>query len=168
MALTAAQRRARDKAEKILLEQQRGSSLFANNQSFPGDFGDGGAVGENITPAPRTELSDLEKESADATAAIESAMAAGDAAAKAGDEDARRELDKLESTAGAKTDSWVFWTTLYMTPVIWAFFVFGQILSFHFFWMITASICFTLSLTNAQGFYYCQRDHKAKLTEYIQ
>ena len=85
MALTAAQRRARDKAEKILLEQQRGSSLFANNQSFPGDFGDGGAVGENITPAPRAELSDLEKESADATAAIESAMAAGDAAAKAGD-----------------------------------------------------------------------------------
>lgn len=72
-----------------------------------------------------------------------------EAAAKAGDEDAKRQLEKQTSTPGAKTDSWVFWTTLYTTPIIWALFVFGQIISFHLFWIITASICLTLSLTNA-------------------
>ena len=63
--------------------------------------------------------------------------------------DAKKELEKLESNTGAKMDSWVFWTALYATPIIWMVFVFGQIISFHFFWCITASICLTLSLTNA-------------------
>jgi hypothetical protein len=70
----------RESYETYLSYQTSGSS-----QVFPGDFGDGGAVGERITPAPKVKLSDLEKESADATTAIESAMATGDAAAAAGD-----------------------------------------------------------------------------------
>ena len=70
----------RESYETYLSYQNSGSS-----QVFPGDFGDGGAVGEGVTPTPRVKLSDLEKESAAATTAIDSAMAAGDAAAAAGD-----------------------------------------------------------------------------------
>lgn len=89
------------------------------------------------------------------------------AAAQSGDVDAKQKLEKLENTPGAKTDSRIFWSALYLAPIVWAFFIFGQLMSFKFFWLITAVICFTLSFTNAQGFYYCQKDHKAKLTEYI-
>ena len=65
------------------------------------------------------------------------------------------------------TDSRVFWTALYATPVIWGFFLFMQLISFRFFWFNTALICFMLSFMNAQGYYYCSRDHKAKLENYI-
>ena len=34
--------------------------------------------------------------------------------------------------------------------------------------MNTAGVCFALSFTNAQGYYYCQRSHNLKLSEYIQ
>ena len=90
------------------------------------------------------------------------------AAAAAGDPDAKEQLQKLENQPGVRTDAWIFWTALYVTPVIWFFLIFGQLLSFRFFWFITASICLSLSFANAQGYYYCQQDHKAKLSEYIQ
>jgi len=76
MALTPAQQRARDESQKNLIEQERIANLIGadvpidaqgnfiapasatsstvtnSTQVFPGDFGDGGAVGEGITPAP--------------------------------------------------------------------------------------------------------------------
>lgn len=71
------------------------------------------------------------------------------AAAQAGDEDAKNELLKLENTPGAKTDQRIFWSALYLTPLVWLGLILTQIISFHFFWMITSGICFTLSFTNA-------------------
>ena len=69
-----------------------------------------------------------------------------------GDNDAaerlRKEEESNESKVG-KTDSRVFWTALYVTPVIWAFLCIMQLLSFRIFWLNTAGVCFALSLTNA-------------------
>ena len=66
------------------------------------------------------------------------------------------------------TDSYVFWTALYLTPLVWGFFFIVELFSFKFFWMVAISICFSLSFTNAQGYYYCRLDHKERLSEYIQ
>lgn len=65
------------------------------------------------------------------------------------------------------TDSFVFWTALYMTPVIWGFFALMDLLSFKFFWMNVCIICIVLSSANVVGFYKCQKDHYAKLNTYI-
>lgn len=79
------------------------------------------------------------------------------------------ELDEMgeehwiyESDDGSKpvgrTDSFVFWSALYAYPIAW--FVFGllDLISFKVFWVNLCIICFTLSFTNAQGYYYCQKD----------
>jgi hypothetical protein len=71
------------------------------------------------------------------------------AAAKAGDIDAKAELDKINAAPGARTDSFIFWCVTYTTPAVWLLEVVMQLISFKFFWLITASICFTLSFTNA-------------------
>ena len=99
----------------------------------------------------------------------ESQKVALEAAEKTGDFDEIERLKKrgLEKARVGATDSYVFWTALYLTPAAWAFFLLMEIFSFKFFWMITAGICFSLSFTNAQGYYYCQREHKEKLAEYI-
>lgn len=71
------------------------------------------------------------------------------AAAKAGDIDAKAELDKIKSDPGARTDSFIFWSMTYITPALWLLMLVMQIMTFKFFWVITAGICFTLSFTNA-------------------
>ena len=55
-----------------------------------------------------------------------------------------------------KTDSFIFWTTLYAYPLVWATFGVLDLFSFKFLWIILCIICFTLSFTNASGYYYCQ------------
>lgn len=89
------------------------------------------------------------------------------ARALAGDVEAQERLNASDAERVGKSDSRVFWTGTYSTPVIWFVLLLIQVTKFNFFWMVTAGICFSLSLTNAQGFYYCQQSHTQKLTEYI-
>ena len=72
-----------------------------------------------------------------------------------GDENWRYESDDGSKPIG-RTDSFVFWSALYGYPVAWLLFGFIQFVSFRLFWLILCSLCFSLSFTNAQGFYYCQ------------
>ena len=57
-----------------------------------------------------------------------------------------------------RTDSFVFWTALYTYPLPWLLFGIYDLLSFKVFWLNLCIICFSLSFTNAQGYYYCQQD----------
>jgi hypothetical protein len=66
-----------------------------------------------------------------------------------------------------KTDSFVFWTALYAYPMTWGFFMLMDIFGFKILWTNLCIICFTLSFTNAQGYYYCQKDQRTKLQEFI-
>jgi len=54
-----------------------------------------------------------------------------------------------------RTDSFVFWSALYAYPLIWLLFGMLDFIKFSFFWLILCSIAFTLSFTNAMGYYYC-------------
>ena len=66
------------------------------------------------------------------------------------------------------TDSFVFWTGLYVTPLIWGLFAFMDFIGFKFFWMYVCILCLILSATNTMAYYQCQKDHKSKLQNYIQ
>lgn len=66
-----------------------------------------------------------------------------------------------------KTDSFVFWTTLYLTPVIWIFFALMDLLSLKIFWINVCIICCVLSAANLVGYYNCQKDHEKKLKNFI-
>mmetsp|Transcript_12872 Transcript_12872/g.21777 ORF Transcript_12872/g.21777 Transcript_12872/m.21777 type:complete len:165 (+) Transcript_12872:253-747(+) len=81
---------------------------------------------------------------------------------EAGEEHWVYESDDGSKPVG-KTDSFVFWTTLYAYPMVWAVFGLLDLMGLKFFWLILCSICFTLSFINAQGYYCCQKDQKQKL-----
>ena len=100
----------------------------------------------------------------------ESRKVALQAALQVGDVDEVERLKKqgLKRAEVGATDSYIFWTALYLTPMAWAFFFIVELFSFKFFWMVATGVCFSLSFMNAQGFYYCRRDHKEKLSDYIQ
>jgi hypothetical protein len=57
------------------------------------------------------------------------------------------------------TDSFVFWTALYITPVVWAFFSLINLLYFSFLWLSVTSVCLVLSGTNMVGYYKCNREY---------
>lgn len=86
-------------------------------------------------------------------------------------DDEGEEIFHYESDNGTKrvgkTDSFVFWTALYCYPFAWLFFGFIDFLSFKFLWIILCGICFSLSFMNASGYYYCQKDQKAKLQSFV-
>lgn len=65
------------------------------------------------------------------------------------------------------TDSWVFWSALYLTPIIWGLFAIMDFLSLKFFWMNVCIICATLSSINVSGYYNCKRDHQNKISSYV-
>lgn len=66
--------------------------------------------------------------------------------------------EEVAKTLG-KTDSFVFWSALYLTPLVWGFFGFMDLLSLKFFWVNVCFICFLLSSANVVGYYKCQKDH---------
>lgn len=61
--------------------------------------------------------------------------------------------DKSENVGA--TDSFVFWTALYVTPVIWSLFAIMDLLSFKFFWLNVCAINIVLSSSNVMGYYRC-------------
>ena len=78
------------------------------------------------------------------------------------------ESDEESNKKQAPTDSFVFWTALYATPCVWAFFAFMDLMSFKFFWMYVCILCFVLSFINLMGYQQCHRDHQDKLRSFIQ
>ena len=77
------------------------------------------------------------------------------------------ENDEDQTRPVGSTDSWVFWSALYATPVVWGFFAFMDFLSLKIFWMNVCIICCTLSSINVSGYYNCKQDLKGKINNYI-
>jgi hypothetical protein len=63
-------------------------------------------------------------------------------------------------------DSFVFWTALYSTPVIW--FVFGLgTLTGSFQYLIIVVVALSMSGANVIGYWKCQKDAGRKITQFI-
>ena len=65
-----------------------------------------------------------------------------------------------ETKVVGKTDSFVFWSTTYGTPLVWVVFGILDLISLKFFWMTACVISFMLSSINANGYQKCKKDHK--------
>ena len=76
-----------------------------------------------------------------------------------GNEEWRYESDEDETRPIGRTDSIVFWSVLYLTPVVWSFFALMDFLSLKFFWMNVCIICAVLASINVSGYYNCKKDH---------
>ena len=76
---------------------------------------------------------------------------------EAGEENWIYESDDGSKPVG-RTDSFVFWAALYAYPMVWFIFGLIDLISFKIFWVNLCVLCFTLSFTNASGYYYCQKD----------
>ena len=64
-----------------------------------------------------------------------------------------------------KFDNTVFWTVLYLTPVIWfGLFLIG-LLKFELGWLMTVMMAIALSFANVYGYYKCSSDQKAKFQQ---
>jgi len=61
-----------------------------------------------------------------------------------------------------KFDSNIFWTVLYVTPVLWAGLMVIGILKFELGWLIIVFMALGLNCANVYGYYKCSTDQKAK------
>ncbi|PVG04508.1 DUF846-domain-containing protein [Serendipita vermifera] len=59
-------------------------------------------------------------------------------------------------------DSRMFWTALYVFPVLWVLIFILSILKLNFFFIPTVTLALVFNFTNAIGFTYADRDAKAK------
>ena len=65
-------------------------------------------------------------------------------------------------------DSSIFWTVLYVTPVIWSCLLVIGILKFNLGWLIIVVMALGLSGANVYGYYKCSSDQKAQFEQMVQ
>lgn len=71
-------------------------------------------------------------------------------------------FESASSNQPNAVDSSIFWTVLYVTPVIWSFLLFTALVRLHFGWMITVILALTMTGSNVYGYWKCSSDQKAK------
>lgn len=65
-------------------------------------------------------------------------------------------------------DKNVFWTVLYVTPAVWAFFLVMAVISFHFQWLLVDGLACALASANVYGYYKCSSDQKGRFERMMQ
>jgi len=55
-------------------------------------------------------------------------------------------------------DAFIFWTTLYATPVVWIVFALGALVSLNIQSLLIIAVALTLSGANVVGYWKCQKD----------
>lgn len=66
--------------------------------------------------------------------------------------------DRLDGEVN-KNDAWVFWSTTFATPAVWALFLLVNILSFSLFWAVVSTACLGLTGLNLLGYMKCYREY---------
>ena len=77
-------------------------------------------------------------------------------------------FESAEDKVVNKFDRSVFWTVLYVTPLLWAaLFVIG-LLSFKFHWLLIVIMALALNLANVYGYYKCSKEQAAQFQQMMQ
>lgn len=63
-------------------------------------------------------------------------------------------------------DSFIFWSALYITPIIWFIFGLGT-LTGSFQYLLIVFVALTMSGANVVGYWKCQKDAGRKITQFI-
>ena len=64
-------------------------------------------------------------------------------------------------------DSLVFWTGIYLTPIIWCIFGVGAFIGLKFNWLLIVILAISLSGANLVGYWKCQSDASARIQSFI-
>jgi hypothetical protein len=75
---------------------------------------------------------------------------------------------KGQEGSSNKVDSTIFWTVLYVTPVVWGSLFLLGVLKLQVGWLLVVSMALSLSLANVYGYYKCSSDQKAKFQQMTQ
>ena len=62
-----------------------------------------------------------------------------------------------------KTDKYIFWGGLFGFPAVWALFWFANLLAFDALWFMCCAIVIVLLVTNARGFWRCNKSIRAEI-----
>ncbi|KAI8586297.1 Golgi apparatus membrane protein TVP23 A [Geranomyces variabilis] len=65
------------------------------------------------------------------------------------------------------TDSRVFWFALYVTPALWALFLFISILKLSIGWALVTVVALFMSSANVYGYTKCEKDAKSRVASYL-
>ena len=77
-------------------------------------------------------------------------------------------FESAENKVINKFDRSVFWTVLYVTPLLWAvLFVWGA-MSLKFNWLLICVIALALSMANVYGYYKCSTEQAAQFQQMMQ
>ena len=74
-------------------------------------------------------------------------------------------FESAENYNTNKFDSTLFWSVLYLTPIIWIFLFVVGLLKFNLNWLIVVSMAIGLSGANVYGYWQCSKDQKAKFQQ---
>eukprot|EP01069_Polyplicarium_translucidae_P002371 Polyplicarium_translucidae@DN2011_c0_g1_i1.p1 len=66
------------------------------------------------------------------------------------------------------TDKTVFWTGVYVWPIVWVVLFIVYLLRFEIQWMLLVTVAMSLSLANLVGYWKCSKDSKRKMQEWAQ
>eukprot|EP00913_Durusdinium_trenchii_P022721 g21337.t1 len=66
------------------------------------------------------------------------------------------------------TDRSIFWGVTYVWPVLWAVFLFMNILNFSLDWVLLNIMIFVFAGTNLAGYWKCSTDAKKRATQWVQ
>ncbi|BBN13728.1 golgi apparatus membrane protein TVP23 [Marchantia polymorpha subsp. ruderalis] len=75
-------------------------------------------------------------------------------------------LDQQSMSRINQNDSWLFWTSLYVTPAIWTVFGIVSLLKFSFDYLLLVCISLTLCSANIIGFTKCRKDAKKQVENF--
>jgi len=67
-----------------------------------------------------------------------------------------------------KFDSNIFWTVLYLTPLVWGGLLIIGVLKFALGWLIIVFMALGLNCSNVYGYYKCSKDQAAKFQQMMQ
>jgi hypothetical protein len=77
-------------------------------------------------------------------------------------------FESAEDKAVNPFDRRVFWSVLYVTPVIWAGLFLLGLLKFSFHWLLIVVMALALNLANVYGYYKCSREQAAQFQQMMQ
>jgi hypothetical protein len=77
-------------------------------------------------------------------------------------------FETAEQQAINPFDRSVFWTVLYLTPLLWVALLLFAVFSFKFNWLMICGIALSLSGANVYGYYRCSSDQKVKFQRMMQ
>jgi len=73
-----------------------------------------------------------------------------------------------DETRLSAIDRNVFWTVLYIWPVVWLVIGISNLISLNFSWLVLVGLAFGFAISNLIGFWKCSRDAKKTVSSWAQ